>query len=187
MSYSDEESAKAQECAWYCLRTQTRREHIAAAAVRSKMMEGVEVFCPRVRYKKPTQRGKIWWIEPLFPGYLLAYFDQALHLCDLLHINGVSGVVQFGSNLPEVSSNFVEKLREEFLEEGTEIEPVLTIEKRLGIGDEVELVEGAFQGLRGEILEVRPAQERALVLLEWMGEERPVSVDIFDLLVRERA
>ena len=182
-----DEKDKPVERAWYCLRAQTRREHIAAAAIRNKMMDEVEVFCPRVRYKKPTQRGKIWWVEPLFPGYLLACFDQTFHLRDLLHINGVSGVVRFGKSLPEISSSFVAKLQEEFLEEGAEIEPVLTIEKRLGIGDEVELVEGAFQGLRGQILEVRPAQERALVLLEWMGEERPVSIDIFDLLVRERS
>ena len=32
---------------WYCLRSQPKHEHIAAAQLRRSM--GIEVFCPRVR------------------------------------------------------------------------------------------------------------------------------------------
>jgi transcriptional antiterminator RfaH len=42
---------------WFCVRTQTKREHIAAGHLRE--IEGVEVFCPRLRYRKATRRGKI--------------------------------------------------------------------------------------------------------------------------------
>ena len=76
---SDAESPSPREDhavpAWYCLRTQTKREHLAAASLRQ--VEGIEVVCPRLRYKKVTRRGKIWWVEPLFPGYLLARFALA--------------------------------------------------------------------------------------------------------------
>ena len=57
---------------WFCVRTQTKREHIAAGHLRE--VEGVEVFGPRLRYRKATRRGKIGWVEPLCPGYLLARF-----------------------------------------------------------------------------------------------------------------
>ena len=79
---------------WYCLRTQTKREHIAAAALNHYFRGEIEVFCPRIKFKKPTRRGVIWWVEPLFPGYFLAKFDVVTHLREVLHLNGVSGAVQ---------------------------------------------------------------------------------------------
>ena len=141
---------------WYCLRTQTKREHIAAATVTQHFRGEVDVFCPRIKFKKPTRRGVIWWVEPLFPGYFLAKFDVPLHLRDLLHLNGVSGAVQFGSTLPEVPESFVEELRKDFtLDENDQ--GILTVERKLGIGDEVEMVDGAFRGEGGVILEVLPS------------------------------
>ena len=171
---------------WYCLRTQTKREHIAAKTVTHHFRGEVEVFSPRIKFKKPTRRGVIWWVEPLFPGYFLAKFDVPLHLRDLLHLNGVSGAVQFGSVLPEVPESFVEELRADF-DFDEEDESILTVERKLGIGDEVELVDGAFRGVGGKILEVLPSSDRVKVLLELMGESRPVEINIFSLLVRERA
>lgn len=171
---------------WYCLRTQTKREHIAAKTVSHYFKGDIEVFCPRIKFKKPTRRGVIWWVEPLFPGYFLAKFDVPLHLRELLHLNGVSGAVQFGRVLPEVPESFVEELRKDFAFDD-EDQGILTVERKLGIGDEVELVEGAFRGVGGVILEVLPSAERVKVLLELMGESRPVEIDIYSLLVRERA
>jgi len=60
--------------AWYCVRTQTKREHLAAKSL--KQLEGVEAFCPRLKYRKATRRGKIWWIEAMFPGYIFAFFAR---------------------------------------------------------------------------------------------------------------
>ena len=49
------ESASSTE--WYCVRTQTKREHIAAGHLRE--LEGVEVFCPRLKYRKATRRYRL--------------------------------------------------------------------------------------------------------------------------------
>jgi transcriptional antiterminator RfaH len=171
---------------WYCLRTQTKREHIAAAALNHHFRGEMEVFCPRIKFKKPTRRGVIWWVEPLFPGYFLAKFDVPTHLREILHLNGISGAVQFGRVLPEVPESFVKELQKDFAanEDGQNILP---IQRKLGVGDEVEMVDGAFRGVEGVILEVLPSQERVRVLLELMGESRPVEIDVFSLLVREKA
>jgi transcriptional antiterminator RfaH len=59
---------------WYCVRTQTKRERVAADNLRA--LAEVEVFCPVLRYRKATRRGKIWWEEALFPGYVLARFQM---------------------------------------------------------------------------------------------------------------
>ncbi|HXO97259.1 MAG TPA: transcription termination/antitermination NusG family protein, partial [Chthoniobacterales bacterium] len=58
------------ESAWYCLRAQPKREHIAAAHLR--ILQGVTVFCPRIRFQRATQRGLVWVTEAMFPGYLFA-------------------------------------------------------------------------------------------------------------------
>ena len=123
-------------------------------------------------------------MEPLFPGYFLARFDEVKNLRDILHLNGVSGAVQFGRVLPEVPEFFVDELRNDF---SSEEENILAVERKLGVGDDVELVGGAFQGVGGVILEVLPSAERVKVLLDLMGQQRPVEVDIYSLLVRERA
>lgn len=172
------------ELSWFCLRTQTKREHIAASALSKTLGGDVEVFCPRIRFKKPTRRGVIWWVEPMFPGYLLARFRKLSSLTQVLHTNGVSGLVQFGEAIPTIPDAFVEHLQGEF-SEGEE--GVTTVEHKLGVGDEVEVLDGAFRGVGGVILEVRPSEERVHVLLEFLGESRPVEVDIFALMVRERA
>ena len=62
--------------AWFCLRSQHRHEHIAANCLR--LMENVEVFCPRLRFVQPRRYGKVWITEPLFPGYLFARFDWTI-------------------------------------------------------------------------------------------------------------
>src|SRR5260221_5470813 len=61
--------------AWFCLRAQPKREHIAAACLPQTCE--VEVFCPRLRFRKLTSRGPVWFIEAMFPGYLFARFDYA--------------------------------------------------------------------------------------------------------------
>lgn len=172
---------------WYCLRSQTKREHIAAAALRKQFHGEIEVFCPRIRYKKPTKRGPIWWVEPLFPGYLLAHFSLSDDLRNVLHTNGVSGAVQFGRRLPEVPASLVTDLQAEFEGDEEGVQNVLTIERRLGRGDTVELSEGAFRGISGKVLEVMPSLDRVQVLFEFLGEDRPVEVDILALILRERA
>jgi transcriptional antiterminator RfaH len=180
MSSTDEES---DEDAWYCLRTQPKREHIAATSL--QRLDGVEAFCPRIRYRKATRRGRIWWVEPLFPGYLLACFNRTESLREILHTLGVSGLVQFGSNIPTLRADLVTSLQTEFTGEADHSH-ILTVERKLSAGDEVEMAEGAFRGVTGKVVEVIPAKERVMILLEFLGQERTVSVDPFSLILREK-
>ena len=104
-----------EEAAWYCLRTQPKREHIAAASLRE--IGEIEVVCPRLRYKKVTRRGKIWWMEPLFPGYLLARFILEEKHRAVSYAAGVSGILRFGESVPTVAPDFIEELRAELARE----------------------------------------------------------------------
>jgi len=44
------------------------------------------------------------------------------------------------------------------------------------IGEEVQVVEGPFRGIRAVVTRVMPARERVTVLLELLGMEREVEV-----------
>ncbi len=169
---------------WFCVRTQTKREHIAAGHLRE--LEGVEVFCPRLRYRKATRRGKIWWVEPLFPGYLIAKFQLAEMERAVTFCQGVRGLVRFGSEIPPVPDSFVESLRREIRNRPEGEEELLSVAPMIQIGDEVEVAHGPLQGMRGTIVAVAPAVERVKILLDFLGQPQAVDVDLFSILLPRR-
>ncbi len=169
---------------WFCVRAQTKREHIAAGHLRE--LEAVEVFCPRLRYRKATRRGKIWWVEPLFPGYLLAKFNLATMERAVTFCQGVRGLVRFGSEIPSVPESFVLALRHEVLTRSDHDEETFSVSPVIQIGDEVEVAHGPLQGMRGTIVAVAPAAERVKILLDFLGQPQAVDVDLFSLLLPRR-
>jgi len=173
--------------AWYCARTQTKREHIAAEHLRG--LEGVEVFCPRIRYRKATRRGKIWWMEPLFPGYLLVRFRRSQMERAVTFSQGIRGLVKFGQEIPSIPDALVESLREEVKarsKDNGDTGETLTVSPILEIGEEVEIASGPFQGMRGQVVEIAPATERVKILLEFLGQQQAVDLDFFSLILPRR-
>jgi len=107
MSVAEEKNA-----AWFCLRSQPKHEHIAAAHLRK--MDGIEVFLPRVRFKRATRQGTAWVTEALFPGYLFARFDWQKSLRQAQCARGVRSVVHFGERWPVIPNETIGELRQIF-------------------------------------------------------------------------
>ncbi len=168
--------------AWYVLRTQLKREKLAAENLR--LLEGVEVFLPRLRYLKTTRRGRVWWVEPLFPGYLLAKFSLEEMGRIVTYSPGVSRMISFGNEVPEVPEEFVEGLKEQVAKLNAEDDEIV-VNWKVAEGDEVEVAEGPFKGMEGRVIEVRPGSERVSLLLEFLGEEKPVEVSLFSLILAD--
>ncbi len=154
---------------WYCLRTRNRQEARAALALRQQ--PDIEVYGPRLRYRKPTRRGTVWFVEALFPNYLFARFDPALHEKTVRYAAGVAGPVAFGGRLAVVPDAVVERLRAE-LGDG---ETCVCMEP-FSAGDIAEFIHGPFRGLEAVILRVLPARERVRVLLNFLGRETEVEI-----------
>lgn len=169
---------------WYCVKTQTKREHIAAGHLRD--LGSVEVFCPRIRYRKATRRGKVWWTEPLFPGYVLSKFDLATKERAVSFCQGVRGLVRFGSQFPPVPEQFVRELRNEVQQHTGPDEETISVSPDLNIGDEVEIALGPFQGMGGTVISIAPAKERVRILLDFLGETQAVDLDLFSILLPRR-
>jgi len=172
---------------WFCVRCQTKREHIAAGHLRE--LEGIEVFCPRLRYRKATRRGKIWWVEPMFPGYVLAKFDLAEMERAVTFCHGVRGLVRFGPGIiPPVPESFVNALKNEIRDRpGSEQdEELITLSPTIQLGDEVEVAHGPFQGMQGKVIAMPSSADRVKILLEFLGNPQAVDMDLFSILLPRR-
>ena len=139
-----------------------KREHIAAACLRR--ISEVEVFCPRVRFRKPTTRGPVWFVECMFPGYLFARFDYAAFRRRIRQRPGVSGFVQFGERLALLPDALINEIRtrtgpHELVEVAPALEP----------GQSVRIIQGPFLGLEVLVTRLITARERVEILIDWMG------------------
>lgn len=162
--------------AWFCIRTQLKREHIAASHL---VREGVEAFLPRIRFKRPTRRGPVWFTEALFPSYLFARFDWREDFRLVMHARGVATIVHFGERWPTVPEDAIRELREALGAEELHVIPNV-----VEPGDTVEITEGAFKNLLAVVQRVRPAGERVQVLLEFLGRQTCVDVNLQALVKR---
>lgn len=169
--------AGAMETAWYCVRSQPKHEHIAAANLRRN--HGFDVLNPRIRFKRVTARGSVWVTEPVFPGYLFACFNWSQFLRTVVHTNGVSGVVHFGEFWPTIPENAIHELRHLVGED-----EVRTIQQTVEVGEEVELSEGAFAGFTGVVTRVMPARDRVAVLMDFFGQQTVVEVGMGALITK---
>src|SRR5436190_12204090 len=148
------------ELAWFCVRSQPKHEHIAAANLRRH--HELETVNPRIRFRRITIRGPFWVTESLFPNYLFARFDWNFSLDVVRHTAGVAGVVHFGHFWPVIPDSTIADLKELVGDE-----EVRSIDQTLRVGDEVEVAREVFRGFQGIITRVMPARQRVGVLLDF--------------------
>ena len=155
---------------WYCIHTRPKSEHIATAHLKL-LGDDISVFCPRIRFRRNTKRGKVWFVEALFPGYTFARFDLRTWLRAVNATNAVLGVVRFGTEYPPVPEGVVSQWSDT-----VDAEAVVTLNEELSPGDEVEIVDGPMRGIETVITRVLPGQQRVNILMEMLGQAREIEV-----------
>src|SRR5258707_5706332 len=155
---------------WFCLRTQPKHEHIAAAHL--KQEADVEVYLPRIRFKRSTRQGPVWFTEALFPNYLFARFDLALCHRKVQAARGVRGVVHFGQRWPAIPDAVIQQLRA-----SVPADHVHVVSEELNTGDAVRISGGVFHDLQAVVTRVMPGRQRVAVLLEFLGRQTMVEVE----------
>ena len=158
------------ELAWYCLRAKPKHEHIAAAHLR--ILQGVTVFCPRIRFQRATQRGLVWVTQAMFPGYLFARFELAEMHRQVSYAHGVSGIVRFADRYPTIDDDSLVQLQNH-----AGVAEIKELNHQLAQGDHVTIVEGAFAGLEAVVTQVLPAKERVKVLMDFLGRKTEAEVE----------
>jgi len=137
----------------------------------------IETYCPRIRFQRATSRGKVWFVEALFPSYFFAKFDLATSMRLVKHANHVIGIVGFGGAPVPVQARVIDELRAEM--QGSEVRE---IQRCVKVGDSVEVAEGPMRGLKGIVESLASGEERVRILLEFLGRTSVVEVPAAKLL-----
>ena len=167
---------------WFCLRVAPKQEHLAIAHLRK--VYGIEVFCPRLRFQKATRTGRRWYVEALFPSYLFGKFDYLTRHRAVQYCAGVSTIVHFGDKIIPVPERAIRDLQSVVPEGGRE--ETITIQPEVRMGEEVQVVEGAFAGLKAVVTRIMPARQRVAVLLEFLGRLSETEVPVATVLPTAR-
>jgi transcriptional antiterminator RfaH len=157
--------------AWFCVRSQLKHEHIAAAHLRR--LNNINVFVPRIRFKRITSHGLVWVTEALFPSYLFARFDWNVSLREIYHSPGVSEVVHFGSHWPVIPDETIEGLRTSLGKDEIHVIPA-----GVSPGDPVKIAGGSFHGLQAVVARIMPGAKRVAVLMDFLGSQTAVELDV---------
>jgi transcription antitermination factor NusG len=179
MTYSRAELAKLATPAWFCLKVQPKREHLAATGLRREM--GIACFSPRLRFRKMTRRGTVWFVEAMFPAYLFAHFVYADQQRRVLHAPSIRGIVQFGEQVAIVAPEAIASIQQYAGEE-----EIVTVDPEIEVGHTVQIVDGPFRGLHALVTRVLPAKERIRVLLAFLGRSVETEVPAPIVLSVER-
>jgi transcriptional antiterminator RfaH len=169
MTHSRDELALSNTPFWFCLRTQPKHEHVAATGLRRQL--NVNCFAPRLRYRKMTRRGAVWFVEAMFPGYLFAEFVYPEQHRRVEYSPGIQGAVQFGDYIATIDSETVAALQQQAGDE-----EIVTVDPDIKVGQSVRIAEGPLRGLEAVVTRVLPAKERIRVLLELLGG--PVEAEV---------
>jgi transcriptional antiterminator RfaH len=169
MTISSNSAALGDHPMWFCLRAEAKREHLAATALRRRF--GIECLSPRLRFRKLTRRGPVWFVEAMFPGYVFAKFAYSTLHRAVASSHGVRGILRFGNRLATVPESAVMALQAK-----GGAEEVVTVDLSLTVGQPVQFIEGPFEGLEVVITQLLPARERIRVLLEFLGRSMEMEV-----------
>ncbi len=165
----------SEEPAWFVIHSRPKCEHLAAGLMLG--LPGVESYCPRIRFQRNTRRGKVWFVEALFPSYFFARFIPAVSIRAVKHSQNVIRVVDFGDQLTAVPDQVIQMIRDEM--DGQAIKEIHIDVK---VGDTVELTEGPMRGLTGIVNSVHSGEERVKILMEFLGRESLVEVQKSQIL-----
>jgi len=130
-----------------------------------------------------TQRGPVWFVEAMFPGYLFAKFIYSTQHRAVENSHGIRGIVHFGNGLATLPDNVVGNglatLPDNVvtaLQSRVGPEELVTLDCSIKVGQSVEIVDGAFQGLQAVVTHLLPAKDRIRVLFDFLG--RSVAMEV---------
>jgi len=154
---------------WYVVHSKPRKE---AQAAENLIRQGYATYLPRIKQQK-HRRGR-WQsvIEPLFPRYLFVHLTEGVdNFTPIRSTLGVTDLVRFGGVVKAVPDTLIAAIQaREDAEQGLHL-----LDKPWQPGDEVEITDGAFAGLKG-IFQAESSEERVIILLRLLGQDNRIRV-----------
>lgn len=166
--------------AWYLVRTKIHQE---LKAVEELTRQQFTVYFPQ-RLSEFVLKGKLQTkLEPLFPRYILIQLNHFSNNWGVIRsTRGCEGLVHFRDHYPCMSLNDFQAFKE-----AMEDMPIQTL---YASGDLIEVNQGPFVKQLGVFQKIQAAesgQERAMILLELMGQSQKISIPIKDIRLVSKA
>ena len=167
---------------WILLQTKLRKEDFLCNQIRAR---GIECFYPKIKVIPINPRARK--IRPFFPGYLFVKIDpESASAAELRWLPGASGWVRFGAAPASVPDNIIEGIRRhvEAINNGEGASAV----KRITPGQEVEIVEGPFEGYEAVFNGYLSGSARVRVLLKLLkSQQMPVEMPARLLRIKKQS
>jgi transcriptional antiterminator NusG len=154
---------------WLVFYTKSRHEKKSKEFL---IKRGFEVFLPMQKVMRQWSDRKKKVEVPLFNSYIFVHETED-RIPQILQAPGISWNIRYNGK-PAVLRPKELNIIQRFLSSGLFIETCLT--PSVGVGDEVEVMDGALKGLRGSIIH-SSAGDKFSVLLESIQQNIIVTVD----------
>lgn len=166
---------------WYVFQTQTKREHIAAAMIRSRT--NFMTFCPRIAFYRRLKRGKVRFIEPIFPSYVFVNCEIEHSFRTVSHVEGVLAAVRYGTHFPMLPEALIENMMTK-TNGGDIVDLTVREAEEFEEGSEVEVVDGPFLNMTALVKYYDRPGERIRLLLEWLGQSIEVDLPAIHVIAK---
>lgn len=152
--------------AWFVVKAKHNQERRAESSLLS---QGVKCYLPVVATSSMRDGKKLNQLRdnPLFPGYLFAYFDpEVIHTTEVKNTRGVSGLVNFGGTPAIISESEMSDIRERIAARAV----ILSAESLPVQGERVELTGGKLEGLDA-VYDEPDGLRRSMLLISILGKQ----------------
>ena len=155
---------------WYVIQTKPKKE---TQVYNYLLTKGVDVYYPCVRVKPVNPRASK--LRPYFPRYIFVHVDLEAAGEGLFQwLPGAVGLVRFGDEPARVQDHYIHELKRRIDQIRTAGGLHLDGLKR---GDRVRITSGPFAGYEAIFDDRLSGEERARVLLQWLGRQLAVTVN----------
>jgi transcriptional antiterminator RfaH len=151
------------DLAWFVAMSKPRAEEVARQHLVNQGFDVYLPMCPRIVRR---QGRYVTEVSTMFPRYLFVRpFQEEQSISSIRSTVGVQQLVRFGTEFAQASSSLVVDIKaiEAFLLDNPESLPFKA-------GDEVEITEGPFAGIKATVFAC--AESRVLLLFQLMGSMR---------------
>ena len=148
---------------WFVVNTKPKKESIVE---RLFQQGGITVYNPKYR-----EEGRI---RPFFPGYEFVLFSHPEQYKLVKYTRGVKRIVGNDAGPIPVEESVLDGIR------SREVEGFIELSKHgiePEVGDEIEVAEGPFRGLRGIFTKGMTDQDRVLILLNYVSYQGQLIIE----------
>lgn len=148
---------------WYVLNTKPKKEfHVEKLFFEG----GFKIYNPKYRYENR--------IKPFFPGYEFVHFDYPSQYRLVRYTRGVKRIVGNEDGPILIPEEAIQKIQ------SREVDGLIELYKygeEPGIGDEIEVMEGPWKGIRGLFKKELSDKERVMILLNYVSYQGQLIIE----------